>query len=175
MCSLFTLPSLPSLPTGAAGGPAIDPGVTCRTVSGPRRRDTPFTTWARWTGARRRYRPVVFERFLSLAAAGAKTSQSSSWHDLISDQYSKNRQTIVRGGDRAKDRTRCVTTVYKPKLIPIMMLLHVNTRTGGGRGQILPPPPIFPGYLKNGGAQRSRFWHTCLEFHNTSCVQILTS
>ena len=136
MLSVYS--SVPSLPTG--GRPSDRLG---RTVSGPRRRDTPFTTWARWTGARRRYRPVVFERFLSLAAAGAKTSQSSSWHDLISDQYSKNRQTIVRGGDRAKDRTRCVTTVYKPKLIPIMMLLHVNTRTGGGRGQILPPPHLF--------------------------------
>ena len=43
----------------------------------------------------------------------------------------------------------------------------------GGRADPAPPKPIFPRYLKNGGAECSRFWHT-LEFNNIF-VQILTS
>ena len=48
--------------------------------------------------------------------------------------------------------------------------LGFNTRTGGGGADFAPSPPIFPGYLKNGVAQRRRFWNTCLEFNNTSRV-----
>ena len=49
----------------------------------------------------------------------------------------------------------------------------LNTRTGGGH--ILPSPSVFRKELTNGGAQRRQIWHTCAQFENTPCVQILTS
>ena len=59
------------------------------------------------------------------------------------------------------------STINERIIIPLTRALE------GGGGRFIPPHLFFPD-VKNGGAQRRRFWHTCLEFNNTSCVQILT-
>ena len=53
------------------------------------------------------------------------------------------------------------------------ILLQALTRALEGEGQIL--PIYFSRISQNGGVQRRRFRHSCLEFNNTCCVKILTS
>ena len=45
--------------------------------------------------------------------------------------------------------------------LKFIMFLPLNPRRAGGGGRFYAPPRrVFRRYLKNGGAQRRRFWHT---------------
>ena len=46
------------------------------------------------------------------------------------------------------------------------------TRAVLGGGVFTPPPQVFREYLKNGGAQRRRFWYTCSYIISAHVVKI---